>query len=57
MRCVEAIKVVRSGVTRPRITARPASISSAAITMSTSPGEGIRANTGIRSVRGVISIL
>lgn len=37
MRCEEAMSVVRSGVTKPRMTARPASISSAAIRMSTSP--------------------
>ena len=45
-RCVEAISVVRSGVTSPRSTDRPASINSAAITTSTSPGVGINANTG-----------
>ena len=33
--------MVRSGSTKPRKIARPASISSAAITISTSPGTGI----------------
>jgi len=47
-RCVEATKVVRLAVTRPRCSARPASISSEAITMSTSPGTGLRAMTGMR---------
>ena len=36
-RCVEAINVVRSGVARPRKMDRPASISSVASTISTSP--------------------
>ena len=45
-RWVEAISVVRSGVTRPRSTERPASMSSAAITTSRSPGVGMSANTG-----------
>jgi len=45
-RCVDATRVVRSGVTRPRWTARPASISSDASTTSTSPGSGISASTG-----------
>ena len=45
-RCVDAISVVRSGVTRPRWTERAASISSEARTMSTSPGIGISASTG-----------
>ena len=45
-RWVEAIRVVLSLVTKPRCTARPASISSEANTMSTSPGKGIKANTG-----------
>ena len=46
MRCEEAISVVFSGVTKPRMMARPASISSAAINMSTSPCEGDSAKTG-----------
>ena len=45
-RWVDAISVVRSAVTRPRWTARAASISSEARTMSTSPGIGINASTG-----------
>ena len=45
-RCVDAMSVVRSLVTRPRCTARPASISSDASTTSTSPGNGISASTG-----------
>ena len=45
-RWVEAISVVRSGVTKPRWMARPASIISAAIRMSTSPAAGISAKTG-----------
>ena len=49
-RCVEAISVVRSGVTRPRSMERPASMNSAASTTSTSPGVGIRAKTGRRPV-------
>ncbi len=40
------MRVVRSGVTRPRCTARPASINSEAMTMSTSPGTAICASTG-----------
>ena len=56
-RCVDAIRVVCSGVTRPRSTDRPASISSDAITTSTSPGVGISANTGwAPSFIGAISI-
>ena len=47
-RWVEAISSVRSGVTKPRSTARAASISSEASTTSTSPGTGIRASTGSR---------
>ena len=47
-RCEEASSTVRSGVTSPRCTARPASISSAAITTSTSPGTGISDSTGCR---------
>ena len=38
--------MVRSGVTKPRCMARPASISSEAMTTSTSPGTGISASTG-----------
>ena len=45
-RCDEAISVVLSGVTRPRWMARPASISSAPTTTSTSPGTGISDSTG-----------
>ena len=45
-RWVEAISVVLSGVTRPRSTERPASISSAAMTTSTSPGVGISEKIG-----------
>jgi hypothetical protein len=48
-RLVEVRSVVRSGVTSPRWIARPASISSEATTMSTSPGIGINAITGSRS--------
>ncbi len=40
------MNVVLSGVTSPRCTARPASISSDAMTMSTSPGTGVRPSTG-----------
>jgi hypothetical protein len=47
-RWVEATKVVRSAVTRPRCSARPASMSSEAITTSTSPGMGLSAITGMR---------
>ena len=47
-RWVEAISVVRSGVTNPRRMARPASIISAAIITSTSPAAGFSANTGTR---------
>ena len=43
---VEAIKVVRSGVTSWRCKARPASMSSEAITRSTAPGKGLSAITG-----------
>ena len=45
-RWVDATSVVRSGVTRPRCSARAASISSLASTTSTSPGNGISASTG-----------
>ena len=55
MRCDEAISVVRSGVTKPRMMARPASISSAAIRMSTSPGDGDSAKIGRRPVSRAIS--
>ena len=51
-RWVEAIKVVRSGVTRPRRMERPASISSAASTTSTSPSAGISDRIGVRSALG-----
>ena len=54
-RWVEAISTVRSGVTRPRWMARPASIHSAAITTSTSPGTGISDSTGWRPGWGRIS--
>ena len=47
-RWVEAISSVLSGVTKPRSTARAASISSEASTTSTSPGTGISASTGSR---------
>ena len=49
-RWVEAMKVVRSGVTSPRCSARPASISSEAITTSSSPGTGASASTGCAPV-------
>ena len=55
VRWVDAIRVVLSGVTKPRITARPASISSAAINMSTSPAAGASAKTGACSPAGAIS--
>jgi hypothetical protein len=54
-RWVEAMSVVRSGVTNPRRMARPASIISAATSTSTSPAAGISENTGSRSPRGAIS--
>ena len=47
-RWVEAIKVVRSGVTSPRWMARPASMNSAPMTTSTSPGTAISDSTGRR---------
>ena len=47
-RWVEAIRVERSGVTRPRKMERPASASSAASTTSTSPGAGISDRIGAR---------
>ena len=47
-RCEDAINTVRPGVTSPRWMARPASIISAPITTSTSPGAGISASTGLR---------
>jgi hypothetical protein len=52
MRCVEAISVERSGVTRPRRIERPASISSVASTMSTSPCAGISDRIGARPALG-----
>ena len=56
-RWVEAISTVLSGVTRPRSIERPASINSAASTMSTSPGDGISDRTGATpSLAGSISI-
>ena len=59
MRWVDAISVVRSGVTKPRRIARPASASSAAIRMSTSPGDGLRDSDRLRTrralARGIIS--
>ena len=55
-RCVEATMVVRSGVTSPRCTARAASISSEAMTMSTSPGSGIKAMTGCACASPSMSI-
>ena len=54
-RWVEAISVVRSGVTNPRIMARPASIISAAIMMSTSPAAGISEKIGTPPEAGAIS--
>ncbi len=45
-RWVEAITAVRSGVTKPAATVRPASSSSLATTMSTSPMPGDSAITG-----------
>ena len=54
-RWVDAIRVVRSGVTKPRMMARPASIISAAIITSTSPAAGIRENTGVPPAAGAIS--
>ena len=47
-RCVEVMSSVRSGVTKPRSTARAASISSEASTTSTSPGIGTSDSTGSR---------
>ncbi len=55
VRCVEVISVVRSGDTKPRWMARPASISSAASTMSTSPGVGISDRIGVPAPSGTIS--
>ena len=46
------MSVVLSGVTRPRRTDRPASMSSAAITTSTSPGVGMSEKTGATPFRG-----
>ena len=54
-RCVDATSTVRSGVTKPRRIARPASIISAATSTSTSPAAGISAKTGSRPVAGHIS--
>jgi hypothetical protein len=51
---------VRSGVTKPPLTARPASISSLAIITSTSPTPGASASTGgiapSRAATGMISM-
>ena len=55
-RCDEAISVVRSGVTKPRRMARPASIISAATRMSTSPAAGISEKTAGFSPSGAISM-
>ncbi|MNL37560.1 hypothetical protein D3C87_1597130 [compost metagenome] len=55
VRWLLAITVVRSGVTKPRCTARPASMSSAAISTSTSPGTAICAITGRRPGVGSMS--
>ncbi|MHC2281384.1 hypothetical protein ACVME8_008027 [Bradyrhizobium diazoefficiens] len=56
-RWLDAISVVRSGVTRPRRIDRPASMNSAAITTSTSPGVGISDRIGLRpSSGGIVSI-
>jgi hypothetical protein len=55
VRCVDEIRVVRSGVTKPRWIARPASISSAASTISTSPGAGMSDSTGVPPRSGTIS--
>ena len=46
MRWVEAISVVRSGLTKPFSIARPASISSEATITSTLPGLGVSERTG-----------
>ena len=52
-RCVEAIRVVRSGVTKPLKIMRPASRSSVASATSTSPMAGLSASTeGWRGPRG-----
>ena len=56
IRWVEVISTVRSGVTKPRMIARPASISSAVIMMSTSPAAGISENTGWPRPAGAISM-
>jgi hypothetical protein len=54
-RWLEVISTVRSGVTKPRMMARPASIISAVIMMSTSPAAGISEKTGGWSPAGAIS--
>ena len=46
MRCVDAISVVRSGLTKPLCIARPASTSSEATITSTLPGLGVSERTG-----------
>lgn len=48
----EATSVVLSGVTRPRRIERPASMNSAAITMSTSPDVGASDSTGFNPSNG-----
>jgi hypothetical protein len=42
--------------TKPRNIARPVSISSEAMTTSTSPGTGVSASTGWARLSGIISI-
>ena len=54
-RCVEVISTVRSGVTKPRMIERPASIISAVIMISTSPAAGISEKTGTFAPAGAIS--
>ena len=54
--CVEPISVVLSGVTNPLIIARPTSIISDAIKISTSPAAGASEKTGSLSLIGAISI-
>ena len=55
-RCVEAIRVVRSGVTKPLKIMRPASRSSVASATSTSPIAGLSASTdGVGTGVGITS--
>ena len=54
-RWVEVMSTVRSGVTNPRRMARPASIISAVIMMSTSPAAGISEKIGMPVPAGAIS--